>query len=260
MLAEMVQQISVEERTDPGLLRDKVRDEVRRCLRKRSGRRPLVPVIMEIWWPLPPHPPRQRVPGRGALRRGRALDRRARHLRAERSGVVLQHGRYPRPRELRGSSEHSWRKRRSRCSATYWCRPRSWCSAGTSGAGRWTPSTPRSSASCCSSRASPACSRLPSGRSTSADTPFAPAAGSASSSRDSPAYLNRTGSIIVFLTLLFMSVILATQFSFGRLFAWLMEAAAAAGGDASRRSASGARTAAAKQRREVIAKHAKRPA
>jgi ribonuclease J len=49
MLAEMVQQTSVEERTDPGLLRDKVRDEVRRFLRKRSGRRPLVlPVIMEI--------------------------------------------------------------------------------------------------------------------------------------------------------------------------------------------------------------------
>ena len=46
--------------------------------------------------------------------------------------------------------------------------------------------------------------------------------------RLSAAYLNRTGSIIVLLTLLFMSVILATQFSFGRLFAWLMQAAAAA--------------------------------
>ena len=32
-------------------------------------------------------------------------------------------------------------------------------------------------------------------------------------------YLNRTGSIIVILTLLFLSVILSTQFSFGRLFA-----------------------------------------
>jgi ribonuclease J len=49
MLAEMIQRTSVEERTDPGLLREKVRDEVRRFLRKRSGRRPLVlPVIMEI--------------------------------------------------------------------------------------------------------------------------------------------------------------------------------------------------------------------
>ena len=49
MLAEMIARIPVEERTDPGLLRDTVRDEVRRFLRKRSGRRPLVlPVIMEI--------------------------------------------------------------------------------------------------------------------------------------------------------------------------------------------------------------------
>ena len=50
MLAEMIQRTSVEERTDPGLRAgDKVRDDVRRFLRKRSGRRPLVlPVIMEI--------------------------------------------------------------------------------------------------------------------------------------------------------------------------------------------------------------------
>ena len=49
MLAETIGRIPVEERTDPGLLRDTVRDEVRRFLRKRSGRRPLVlPVIMEI--------------------------------------------------------------------------------------------------------------------------------------------------------------------------------------------------------------------
>ena len=32
-------------------------------------------------------------------------------------------------------------------------------------------------------------------------------------------YLNRTGSIIVLLTLMMLSVILSTQFSFGRLFA-----------------------------------------
>ena len=37
------------------------------------------------------------------------------------------------------------------------------------------------------------------------------------------AYLNRTGSIIVILTLLFLSVILSTQFSFGRLFGYIGE-------------------------------------
>ena len=43
------QRTSLEERTDPGLIKEKVRDELRRFLRKRSGRRPLVlPVIMEI--------------------------------------------------------------------------------------------------------------------------------------------------------------------------------------------------------------------
>ena len=48
-LTEMIVATSVEERTDPGLLREKVRVELRRFLRKRSGRRPLVlPVIMEI--------------------------------------------------------------------------------------------------------------------------------------------------------------------------------------------------------------------
>jgi len=49
LLADLVQTTSVEERTDPGLLREKVRVELRRFLRKRSGRRPMVlPVIMEI--------------------------------------------------------------------------------------------------------------------------------------------------------------------------------------------------------------------
>ena len=49
MLAEVLEGTSPEERSDPGLLREKVRVEVRRFLRKRSGRRPLVlPVIMEI--------------------------------------------------------------------------------------------------------------------------------------------------------------------------------------------------------------------
>ena len=36
-------------------------------------------------------------------------------------------------------------------------------------------------------------------------------------------YLNTTGSIILILTLLFLAVILSTQFSFGRLFAVIGE-------------------------------------
>jgi ribonuclease J len=49
MLADVVEQASVEERTDQGLIKERVRVELRRFIRKRSGRRPLVvPVIMEI--------------------------------------------------------------------------------------------------------------------------------------------------------------------------------------------------------------------
>jgi ribonuclease J len=49
ILAEVVDQASVEERTDHGLIKEKLRVELRRFLRKRSGRRPFVlPVIMEI--------------------------------------------------------------------------------------------------------------------------------------------------------------------------------------------------------------------
>ena len=49
LLSEVVEQASVEERTDQGLIKEKVRVELRRFLRKRSGRRPFVlPVIMEI--------------------------------------------------------------------------------------------------------------------------------------------------------------------------------------------------------------------
>ena len=43
------EQASVEERTDQGLIKEKLRVELRRFFRKRSGRRPFVlPVIMEI--------------------------------------------------------------------------------------------------------------------------------------------------------------------------------------------------------------------
>jgi ribonuclease J len=49
LLREVVEQASVEERTDQGLIKEKLRVELRRFFRKRSGRRPFVlPVIMEI--------------------------------------------------------------------------------------------------------------------------------------------------------------------------------------------------------------------
>jgi ribonuclease J len=49
LLSEVIDQASVEERTDQGLVKEKLRLELRRFLRKRSGRRPFVlPVIMEI--------------------------------------------------------------------------------------------------------------------------------------------------------------------------------------------------------------------
>ncbi len=48
-LSDLIERTSVEERTDPGLMKEKVRVELQRFFRKRSGRRPLVlPVIMEI--------------------------------------------------------------------------------------------------------------------------------------------------------------------------------------------------------------------
>ena len=49
MLSEVIAQATAEERTDQGVIKEKVRVELRRFLRKRSGRRPFVlPVIMEI--------------------------------------------------------------------------------------------------------------------------------------------------------------------------------------------------------------------
>ena len=71
-------------------------------------------------------------------------------------------------------------------------------------------------------------------------------------------YLNRTGSVIVILTLIFLAVIMSTQFSFGRFFAAAISAVAAASAHAissfrewreDRRRE--------KQRRDVIAKHTK---
>ncbi len=49
LIADLVESASVEERTDYGIMRDKLSVELRRFFRKRVGQRPLVlPVIMEI--------------------------------------------------------------------------------------------------------------------------------------------------------------------------------------------------------------------
>ena len=49
VLSDVIDQASIEERTDRDLIKEKLRVELRRFLRKRSGRRPFVlPVIMEI--------------------------------------------------------------------------------------------------------------------------------------------------------------------------------------------------------------------
>jgi DNA segregation ATPase FtsK/SpoIIIE, S-DNA-T family len=72
-------------------------------------------------------------------------------------------------------------------------------------------------------------------------------------------YLNRTGSTIVVLTLLFLAIILSTQFSFGRFFSAITEAvrtvAARAGAAVHDWRARRRRD---RQRREVIAKHMKK--
>jgi S-DNA-T family DNA segregation ATPase FtsK/SpoIIIE len=72
-------------------------------------------------------------------------------------------------------------------------------------------------------------------------------------------YLNQAGTLIVLLTLLFMSVILATQLSFGRMFAFALDAALAGW----RQMIAGIREwrenrRRDKQRQEVIAKHARK--
>jgi DNA segregation ATPase FtsK/SpoIIIE, S-DNA-T family len=72
-------------------------------------------------------------------------------------------------------------------------------------------------------------------------------------------YFNRTGSMIVILTLIFLAVIMTTQFSFGRFFGALWETAGAGGArtlDAFRDWREERRR--EQQRREVIAKHVKK--
>lgn len=49
LLVKAIETAPVEERTDPGLLKERVRQELQRLFRKRAGRRPLVlPVVMEV--------------------------------------------------------------------------------------------------------------------------------------------------------------------------------------------------------------------
>ena len=49
LMLAMLEQTPVEERTDPGLMKERVRAELQKFFRKRAGRRPLVlPVIMEV--------------------------------------------------------------------------------------------------------------------------------------------------------------------------------------------------------------------
>ncbi|MBI4477473.1 MAG: ribonuclease J, partial [Acidobacteria bacterium] len=49
IVTDVIETASVEERTDHGLIKEKVRVELRRFFRKKSGRRPLVlPIVMEI--------------------------------------------------------------------------------------------------------------------------------------------------------------------------------------------------------------------
>jgi S-DNA-T family DNA segregation ATPase FtsK/SpoIIIE len=74
-------------------------------------------------------------------------------------------------------------------------------------------------------------------------------------------YLNRTGSIIVILTLIFLGIIMSTQFSFGRFFGAIggsVKDAAARGIDALQEWREERRR--EQQRREVIAKHTKKAA
>src|SRR6185436_16395046 len=74
-------------------------------------------------------------------------------------------------------------------------------------------------------------------------------------------YLNRTGSLIIMVTLIFLAIIISTQFSFGRFFAAMIRAiagSASRGFDAFRERREERRREA--QRREVIAKHTKKGA
>jgi ribonuclease J len=49
LLVDAIEHAPVEERTDPGLIKDRIRQDVQRLFRKRAGRRPLVlPIVIEV--------------------------------------------------------------------------------------------------------------------------------------------------------------------------------------------------------------------
>ncbi|MEO7192043.1 MAG: ribonuclease J [Vicinamibacterales bacterium] len=49
LLTQAIENAPVEERTDPGLIKERIRQEMQRVFRKRAGRRPLVlPVVIEV--------------------------------------------------------------------------------------------------------------------------------------------------------------------------------------------------------------------
>ncbi len=49
LMLSILEQAPREERTDPGLMKERVRAELQKFFRKRTGRRPLVlPVVMEV--------------------------------------------------------------------------------------------------------------------------------------------------------------------------------------------------------------------
>ncbi|HEV3141277.1 MAG TPA: DNA translocase FtsK [Vicinamibacterales bacterium] len=79
--------------------------------------------------------------------------------------------------------------------------------------------------------------------------------------REMAEYLNRTGSLIVILTLIFLAIIMSTQFSFGRFFAAIVESVR----DAAMRAVDAVHAwreerRRDKERRAVIAKHTKKGA
>ena len=180
------------------------------------------------------------------------LDHLARQLRAERPGLVLQHRRARRAGQLRRP-----RRRVPRRAVVPAVRLRRVPDSRGDGGRRLelllvpdrsTPPAPRRPAPACCSAASARSSAWCSARSRSRASRSAPAATSASGSRTQMSeYLNRTGSVIVILTLILLAIIMSTQFSFGRFFAAVIAGVARRRDPRPRRrSANGARNGAAR--------------
>ena len=101
---EVVEQASVEERTDPGLIKEKTARRAAAVLPQAFGTAAVRAARHHgdlTRGRIDRFAPRQRVRRRGAVRRRADLDHRARQLRADRPGVVLQHRRARRAGQLR---------------------------------------------------------------------------------------------------------------------------------------------------------------